>query len=220
MFFLTLGLWRSKVLPSPSTRPQIQTEHYYDQKWRLKANCPCYLKLWATGFPNSLSKVEDLLLAVWPITRSFSGAVGSAHCFREQGWKYWSRSSKPAAKADGQEPSRSWKAAKLVSRCLPAWDHSTCLRLPPNSRQKPDHFSQRPSSRDISESPVRPADELPCREYCSLWGNAFSSPKASYDIGCSVAQRFQASTLWFSTETALLPLKNLTFLLLPQRKKS
>lgn len=157
------------------------------------------------------------LRAAWPVTRSFSGAVGCAHCFREQGGKYWSSNSKPAAKADGQEPPRSWKAAKFMSRCLPAWDHSNRLRLPPNSRQKPEHFSQRPSSRDISS---------PQHALLMTAGNAAACEvtllhhQRQTTTLATTAQRFQASTLWFLIQPALLPLKiSLSFFSLRGRSR-
>lgn len=185
--------------------------------WLLKVNfdCPCYLKFWPTDFLKSLSKVEDLLWAVWPLTRSFNEAVVSAHCFRKPGPKYSSGNSKSVASSGQGRWAGTIQELKSseVSVTLPSSLRSR--QLPSFSTQwltqKPERFCQRPASRVISPVDYR-------RKYCRLWGNASSWSKESYEIGYSVAHSFSGQHAVVFNINCSTTFENLTFLL-PQRKK-
>lgn len=129
MYFLSPGLWRVRVY-HPQALQQIQIVYYNDRKLRLLiTESEHWLSLLAQILTNRLS--EELPSdGRWPLTQPFSGAEWTAHSFRKPSPKFSGGTpmQRPVlAKGDGQEPSRSQNAVKLLSHCLPAWGHTNCL---------------------------------------------------------------------------------------------
>lgn len=133
MYFLTFGLWRLKLLPSSSTRPQIEIVHYNDQKWRLLIT---ESELWLPLLPqvptnrrSDLSNMASNVVTQRSCSKC-SPLQKTRHKILKRELKIGGRP--VLARGDGQKPSRSWKAVKLVSRCLPARGHHRCLCFPRN----------------------------------------------------------------------------------------